>query len=56
MPEAARLVLVADASYLKRGEQALDSIARKGGQVEGRLTISAKCIEVVLTVARRDYD
>ncbi|QBX34585.1 hypothetical protein E4191_07575 [Paracoccus liaowanqingii] len=45
MPEAARLVLIADSSSLRDGETALDSLARTGGKVEGTLKISAKGIE-----------
>ena len=45
MTTAATLVLVADSTSLKQGENALDSLARTGGRVEGKLTISAKSIE-----------
>lgn len=37
MTDFAKLVLAADATGLKQGEQALDSLAAKGAQVEGRL-------------------
>ncbi|VDS08859.1 hypothetical protein PARHAE_02044 [Paracoccus haematequi] len=45
MPEAARLVLVADSTSLKQGENALDSLARTGGRVEGKLTVDMGKIE-----------
>lgn len=37
MTDFAKLILAADATGLKQGEQALDSLAAKGAQVEGRL-------------------
>ncbi|WP_146038595.1 hypothetical protein [Paracoccus sp. SY] len=45
MTTAAKLVLIADASSLKQGENALDSLARTGGRVEGKLTVDMKSIE-----------
>lgn len=45
MTEAARLVLIVDTTGMKPGEQALDSLTRKGEQAERRITASMSDIE-----------
>lgn len=45
MTEAARLVLIADSTSLGQGEKALDSLARTGSRVEGKLTVDMGSIE-----------